>query len=57
MTLQNTGIRAEVSIVAKLSFVETEMIGKHVSEKRREPELLRGKVSHAAVRVAVAWDT
>lgn len=60
MTPQNIGIRTEVSLVAKLSFVKTEIIWKRVSEKKGEPEvkeLLRGKVSHAVVRVAMVLYT
>lgn len=48
---QNIGIRTEVSLVAKLSFMKTEIIWKRVSEEVKE--LLRGKVSHAVVRVAM----
>lgn len=35
---QDTGIRPEVSLIAKLSFVKTEIIWKYVSEKKGETE-------------------
>lgn len=35
---QKTGIRPEVGLIAKLSFVKTEITWKYVSEKKRETE-------------------